>query len=120
MSWYSHGCHYGIGIEIHQWLAKGRTVVVNGSRGYLGTALRQYPELRPVLVDVASEILRERLTRRGRETEADIERRLSRNSSFDLEAGKDCFRVDNNQSPDLACQQLLSIINQHRRKGACA
>ncbi|WP_028672072.1 phosphonate metabolism protein/1,5-bisphosphokinase (PRPP-forming) PhnN [Saccharospirillum impatiens] len=120
LSWYSHDCHYGIGIEINQWLAMGLTVVVNGSRGYLETALRHYPELRPVLVDVAPDILRERLARRGRETEAGIERRLSRNSSFDLEAGKGCFRVDNNQSPDLACQQLLSIINQHRRKGACA
>jgi ribose 1,5-bisphosphokinase len=53
MSWASHGCHYGIGIEINQWLAKGLTVVLNGSRGYLDSALKDYPELRPVLVDVA-------------------------------------------------------------------
>lgn len=33
MNWYSHGYHYGIGIEINQWLALGLTVVVNGSRG---------------------------------------------------------------------------------------
>jgi ribose 1,5-bisphosphokinase len=89
--------------------------VVNGSRGYLETALRHYPELRPVLVDVAPDILRERLAGRGRETLEDIERRLSRNSRFDLESDKDCFRVDNNRSPDLACEQLLSIINQYRR-----
>lgn len=120
MNWSSHGYHYGIGIEINQWLAKGLTVVVNGSRGYLETALRHYPELRPVLVDVAPAILRERLARRGRETEEGIERRLSRNSSFDLEAGIGCFRVDNNECPDLACHQLLTIINQYRREETCA
>lgn len=120
MSWASHGCHYGIGIEINQWLAKGLTVVVNGSRAYLNTALQNYPELRAVMVDVAPDVLRERLAKRGREAPKDIELRLSRNSQFDLASGTGCFRVDNTQSPDTASESLLSIINQHRRLGACA
>ncbi|PFG52378.1 ribose 1,5-bisphosphokinase [Marinobacter sp. LV10R520-4] len=120
MSWHSHGCHYGIGIEVNQWLAMGLTVVVNGSRGYLSTALRLYPELCPVLVDVSSEVLRARLIQRGRETQESIEQRLSRNSEFGVESGKDCLRVDNNHSPGAACERLLSIINRYREKTACA
>lgn len=120
MSWESHGCHYGIGIEINQWLAMGLTVVVNGSRGYLDTALTHYPDLRPVLVDVDREVLKARLALRAREAPEDIERRLSRNSELDLESDKDCLRVDNNHSPDEACLRLVSIINQYRRREACA
>jgi ribose 1,5-bisphosphokinase len=120
MSWASHGCHYGIGIEINQWLAKGLTVVMNGSRGYLKTALQNYPELCPVLIEVSPEVLKERLARRGRETLQDIELRLNRNSQFDLDAETGYLRVDNTHSPDAASQRLLTIINQHRRQGACA
>ncbi|MDY6841904.1 MAG: phosphonate metabolism protein/1,5-bisphosphokinase (PRPP-forming) PhnN [Pseudomonadota bacterium] len=119
MSWSGHGCHYGIGLEINQWLAKGLTVVMNGSRGYLKTALQNYPELRPVLIDVAPEVLKERLTRRGRETLQDIELRLNRNSQFDLNAEKDSLRVDNTHSPEVASQRLLAIIDHYRRQGRC-
>jgi len=120
MSWSSHDCHYGIGIEINQWLAKGLTVVMNGSRGYLTTAQKNYPELCPVLIEVAPEVLKERLARRGRETLKDIELRLNRNSQFDLNAEKDCLRVDNTHSPEVASQQLLAIIDRYRRQGRCA
>ncbi len=40
LDWHSHGLHYGIGIEIEQWLARGLTVIVNGSREYLPQAWR--------------------------------------------------------------------------------
>ncbi|MGZ5147587.1 MAG: phosphonate metabolism protein/1,5-bisphosphokinase (PRPP-forming) PhnN, partial [Burkholderiales bacterium] len=43
MTWQSHGLHYAIGIEIDIWLAKGLTVVVNGSRAYISAARRRYP-----------------------------------------------------------------------------
>lgn len=119
MSWESHGYQYGLGVEINQWLAMGLTVVVNGSRGYLNTAQRKYPQLRPVLIDVAPEVLKDRLSQRGRESQEAIEHRLLRNADFDPGSGEDCLRVDNNQSPDAACQQLLSIINRYRGEGAC-
>lgn len=120
MSWASHGCYYGIGIEINQWLAKGLTVVMNGSRGYLKMASQNYPELRPVSIDVAPEVLKERLAQRGRETLQEIELRLSRNSQFDLGADKGWLRVDNTDSPEAASQRLIRIINQYRGQCACA
>jgi len=76
MSWYSHNSHYGIGIEINQWLAKGLNVVVNGSRAYLEQARQSYPDLQPILISVYPEILRQRLEQRGRETQEEIEKRL--------------------------------------------
>lgn len=78
MHWQSHGYAYGIGIEVNQWLAKGITVVVNGSREYLETAAQHYPELLPVWVEVSPEVLRARLQARGRESAAEIDKRLHR------------------------------------------
>lgn len=78
MHWESHGHSYGIGIEVNQWLAKGMTVVMNGSREYLTTAAQRYPELTPVWVEVSPEVLRSRLLARGRECAEEIEKRLAR------------------------------------------
>lgn len=78
MHWESHGHAYGIGIEVNQWLAKGITVVVNGSREYLETAAQRYPELMTVWIEVSPEVLRARLQARGREGEEEIEKRLAR------------------------------------------
>lgn len=78
MHWESHGYAYGIGIEVNQWLAKGITVVVNGSREYLNVAAQRYPELFPVWVEVSPDVLRARLQARGRECAGEIEKRLAR------------------------------------------
>jgi ribose 1,5-bisphosphokinase len=76
MKWYSHNNWYGIGIEINQWLSMGLDVVVNGSRGYLENALRDYPKLIPVMVTASPNILRKRLQSRGRENMEEIEQRV--------------------------------------------
>jgi len=98
LHWHSHGLRYGIGCELNHWLAKGLTVILNGSRAYLHEASRRYPELVPVLIEVSPAVLRERLQGRGRESAADIESRLQRAGEFDtLQHGK-LLRF-NNDSP---------------------
>jgi ribose 1,5-bisphosphokinase len=83
LHWSSHGMRYGIGCELNQWLAKGLTVILNGSRAYLHEACRNYPELKPVLVEVSTEVLHARLHERGRESAAEIEARLLRAREFE-------------------------------------
>ena len=78
LDWDSHDLSYGIGHEIDHLLLSGRHVVVNGSREYLPIAAQRYPTILPVLIDVAPDVLRERLTMRGRETPGEIDARLSR------------------------------------------
>lgn len=78
LSWQSHGFAYGVGREIDIWMKAGLSVVVNGSRGALSAALKAYPNLLPVLVEVPEEILRQRIGERGREDATDMERRLAR------------------------------------------
>lgn len=82
MHWASHGCRYGIGREINLWLAKGCSVVMNGSRAYLAHARQHYPELVPVSIEVSREMLESRLRARGREGEAEIAERLARAAAY--------------------------------------
>jgi ribose 1,5-bisphosphokinase len=78
LSWEGHGFSYGLGREIDLWMARGLSVVMNGSRQALPAALQIYPDLLPVLVTVPSEVLRQRLAERGREDADALQQRLER------------------------------------------
>lgn len=83
LHWSSHGMRYGIGCELNHWLAKGLTVVLNGSRAHLSDASRNYPELRPILIEVSLQILQARLHARRREDASAVESRLLPTGQFD-------------------------------------
>lgn len=120
MSWYSHGTCYGIGIEINQWLAKGLSVVVNGSREYIDVAAKSYPELRPVLITADPEQLMHRLRARGREDETEISERLAMAQLLDEQTVHPRLeRLSNNGSPVTAGERLLSLI-QRSQDQQCA
>lgn len=109
MHWQSHGYAYGIGIEVNQWLAKGITVVINGSREYLETASQRYPELLPVWVEVSPEVLRARLQARGRESATEIEQRLAR-APQRSPLGRSGMRIHNDGELSVAGDALIDLI----------
>jgi ribose 1,5-bisphosphokinase len=113
MHWQSHGFSYAIGLEIDEWLGEGFHVVLNGSRHYLETAQARYPSLCPVLVRVSHDALFQRLTLRGRENAAEIERRLQRAEALDRQLSQGDFIVLNNDGPlpeagEALCHLILS------------
>lgn len=119
LAWESHGHAYGVGIEINQWLAKGATVVVNGSREYLDEARRRFAELLPVTIDVPAELLRERLMARGREDRPAIEQRLARHRAMQRQPV--VGRVITNDGPlERAGQAMLALIRAHAGQPLCA
>jgi len=96
LHWNSHGLHYGIGVEIEQWLAQDLKVIVNGSREYLPHAVARYPQLCAVHVRVQPDVLAERLRQRGRESEDAIAKRLARaTQAFEVPAGCRMVEIDN-------------------------
>lgn len=110
MQWYSHDYSYGIGSEIDNWLAKGINVVINGSREYLQIAMHAYPNLIPVLVEVDEEILHQRLTNRGRESEEEIVKRLNRHRQFVDSLPDNILMIDNNANLHEGVDELLKLI----------
>lgn len=111
LSWDSHGWRYAVGVEIDLWMQGGVNVVVNGSRAYLPEAVRRYPGMVPVCINVSTEILRERLKARGRENAEEIERRLERAAAFGVEH-KRLVTIDNGGSLSEAGNELLRVIEQ--------
>lgn len=118
MNWKANGHDYGIPTDINLWLAQGRHVLVNGSRDYLPEAQRRYPDLLAVLVSVSSEVLRQRLLARGRESLQDIELRLQRNERLRTEAVQwqgrgDPQVLDNSGTLDQAVAALMALLSRH-------
>ncbi|MCK9989910.1 MAG: phosphonate metabolism protein/1,5-bisphosphokinase (PRPP-forming) PhnN [Rugosibacter sp.] len=120
MHWHSHGLHYGLGLEINHWLAKGLTVVVNGSREYLNEASEKYSELKPVLIDVSTEVLRERLQLRGRESATSIETRLIRAETFKTLRHPQLLRLPNNAPLSETGPAFTALILAQTTAAACA
>ena len=120
MSWYSHDTYYGIGIEINQWLALDLNVVVNGSRAYLNKAAKKYTELIPVLISVDQDVLRDRLKRRGRENDKQIEHRLKQARDLVTAAyHPQLIKIENNGPLERAGEKLMNIIF-NEKQSRCA
>lgn len=112
MDWASHGYRYGIGREIHYWLATGLSVVVNGSRGYAAEALIAYPDLHVIWVTASTELVAERLAKRGREDGQQIAERLQRHpaSAVPLRARGSIVHLNNDGPLALAGDALVSLL----------
>lgn len=107
--WWAHGLGYGIRHAELAPLAEGRTVVFNGSRKALPYAVERFPELRVVQVSVMPEVLAVRLKARGRETAADIARRLERADTA-LPAGIVGQVVRNDTTPEEGIARLIAAL----------
>lgn len=119
LHWISHGLRYGIGNEVNLWLAKGLTVVLNGSREYLSGAAVIYPELIPVHIEVAPDILRQRLLARGRETSVQVEQRIERTDALALMDHPNSVRIRNDADLESAGRAFVQLLLASQRQHAC-
>ena len=76
--WSAHGLLYGIPREVDDWMAEGRTVLANLSRGKLDEAAGRFPGLVILSLSAPHEMLAQRLRQRGREAGEDVQARLAR------------------------------------------
>jgi ribose 1,5-bisphosphokinase len=116
LCWRANGLAYGIPVQIDEWLASGRNVLINGSRAYLDQARQRYPQLVAVLLTVDVEVLRQRLTRRGRESAAQIEARLKRSALFSADhgpvQGESVFLLDNSGELSSTLERFLKLLRE--------
>ncbi|MDH0300344.1 MULTISPECIES: phosphonate metabolism protein/1,5-bisphosphokinase (PRPP-forming) PhnN [unclassified Pseudomonas] len=111
LDWQANGLCYGIPAGIEDWLAQGRSVLVNGSRGYLAQARARYPDLLAVGLVVDQQALRHRLLARGRESQDEIEQRLARNGRLQVYDGS--VRVlDNSGALTDAVEAFLALLDK--------
>jgi len=80
LQWQAHGLSYAIPREAQGVLDRGQDVLANLSRAVLGQAARLFKTVVVLHVTARPEILAARLSARGRESRADIARRLERSA----------------------------------------
>lgn len=109
MEWQSHGFSYGIDRSILDALQYGSVVLINGSREYLPEAIKRFPALIPVLVEVDPSVLRSRLEARGREDADAISKRIER-ATMPFAYPENTIHIDNSGSIKVATDKLLELI----------
>lgn len=114
IAWESHGFHYGVGIEIDAWLAKGLTVVVNGSRRHIPIARKRYPRLQVVWVTAPRDLRAARLAQRGRESRPEIKARLQRDASPGMAPDGEALHIDNDGPLESAGRRLVALLSGKR------
>ncbi len=107
MSWSSHEHFYGIPKYVEKEIEKGKNVLVNGSREYLPHAIKLYPHIEPILIDVNHDILKKRLISRGRESGKQLQGRLKR---INIPINHNCLRVDNSGSIEDSVNQCMKLL----------
>lgn len=113
MHWRANGFSYGVGVEIDHWLAQGINVILNGSRGYLPSAMEKYSGvIVPVHIHVDPEDLRVRLIKRGRESSEEIEKRIERAKKLNDGLGSEVRTIDNNGSLSSAVDSFFEIMSR--------
>jgi ribose 1,5-bisphosphokinase len=107
LHWSANGLHYGIRHEELAPLSRQNWVMLNGSRDYLESAVRQYPGITVLHITASASVLRTRLHSRGRETADAIDARVQR--AVNMRWPSDCHRIEvsNNDSLQAAGEQLL-------------
>jgi ribose 1,5-bisphosphokinase len=114
--WPAHGLKYGIPVETRADLARGRTLICNGSRKALEGFRAAYPKLSIIEVTAAPSVLAARLAARGRETEDEIRERIGRQAE-DWQNGYDVVQIDNSGALEEAGRNFVASVNalSHRK-----
>lgn len=116
LSWQAHNLCYAIPKQVGDGLASGQHQVINVSRTVIDTAEALFPGRVIVIQITASpDSLRARLLARGRETEAEIEKRLQRLTDYQLQA-EQLYCLSNDGDLDQAISEFIGQL-QHSVSG---
>lgn len=108
LSWRAHGLGYAIPLSADEAIAKGGIVFSNISRSALSEVLGKYQRVVIVSITAPPEILAQRLAARGRETRAEIEKRLAR-AQYTLPEGCRIVEIDNVGAPVDGARHVVDL-----------
>lgn len=114
--WPAHGLYYGIPAQVDEALDAGRDVLANLSRGVLLQAQDRFAKCTVIALDASPEVLRKRLTARGREDAAEIARRLER-APYALPQDVTALELDNSGALKDTVRRALEMLYPVRADG---
>lgn len=109
LTWDAHGHRYGVPDDVLDRVAAGESVVINGSRAAVHEARMAFDTLRIIHVTARLDVLSRRLRERGREDEAEIDRRMAR-ANRNAPRGSDVVTVDNSGPLEEGFARFLAAL----------
>lgn len=109
LSWEAHGLFYGIPDTVRARIARGEALLVNLSRAVLPQAQGVFPDLVTLNITAKPEVLAKRLAGRGRESEAEIAKRLAR-ASKPLPNGAKVINLSNDGPIEETIANAIKIL----------
>lgn len=107
--WRANNLYYGLPIETLQAVQSGSILIANGSRAAVADFIRVYPRVLTVQITANHDELLKRLTKRQRESQAQIEQRLARTATLPPLPGN-VIEIDNSHKLETATAALIRCI----------
>ena len=111
LSWQAHGLSYGIPASVHDEIDRGRIVIVNLSRKAISEAEEQFLRLAIIEISAPVAVLAQRLAARGRETEAEIAGRLSREAPLTARHAP-VHRISNDRAVNIVAAEFIALLRE--------
>lgn len=109
--WQAHDLRYGLPRAIDEEIDRGGVVIANVSRAVLLSLKEVYAHLAVVQIVASQKVLGERLAARGRETPAEVEKRLKRDVSLPDGLGK-AIVIDNSGPVHKAGDRFVTVLEK--------
>jgi ribose 1,5-bisphosphokinase len=119
LHWDAHGMRYGISRDLDAFLAQGKSVIVNGSRGIIHDVRERYDPLSIIQITAPLDVLSRRLRERGREDPDDIEYRLGR-AERGAARGPDVITIVNGGTVDEGVSAFMKALGTAGDAGMAA
>lgn len=114
LHWRAHGLGYALPLAVEDEVKAGKTVVCNVSRSVIAEIARKFACVSVVLITAPSEVIAERLRKRGRETEESIAARLERNRQFNEVLHVD-LNIINTDTLEVGANKLIQFVKEVSR-----
>lgn len=111
VQWGAHGLFYGIPQSVRAHLTDGTDCLANFSRNALQAGAEVFPNFLVVNITAKPETLASRLAARGRESEADIAKRLAGAQKV-LPEGLDVIHLSNDGPLDQTIERAVALLQQ--------
>ncbi len=111
--WSAHGMRYGIPKDVQADVAAGRTCMVNFSRSALLCAQKVFKRMTTLNITAKPETLCQRLSNRGRESTAEIAKRLDQADKA-LPCGMDVINISNDGPLDETVKCAVAALQPEK------
>ena len=111
LDWKAHGLSYGIPFNSISALHKGQDMLINLSRNVLEEAHAVFDNFVVINLSASKDVLRQRLLARGRESDAEIEKRIARSVPA-LSSQLNVHSVNNDHTLDHTINTIIEYLDR--------